>query len=61
MILTSPEGIVTERILRFNFNTSNNRAEYEVLIAGLGMAKELSVNKLKVFTDSQLIVGQVRG
>ena len=61
LILASPKGIITEHALRFNFDTSNNRAKYEALIVGLEMTKELNVKKLEVFTDSQLVVGQIRG
>ena len=32
-----------------------------MLVAGLGLALELGVDQLKVFSDSQLIVGQVKG
>ena len=60
LILASLEGVVTEYALRFNFNTSNNSAEYEASIAGLKMAKEFGIKRLKVFTDSQLIIGQIR-
>ena len=45
--------------LRFRFQASNNVAEYEALIAGLRLAKELRVRNLKVYSDSQLVVNQV--
>ncbi|XP_073102932.1 uncharacterized protein [Elaeis guineensis] len=60
LILTNSEGIVIEYALRFNFKTSNNQAKYEVLLAGLKIAKELEIYSLKVFTDSQLIAGWVK-
>ena len=37
----------------------NNEAEYEALITGLKLAKELGISTLQVFSDSQLIVTQV--
>ena len=40
---------------------TNNEAKYEALITGLTLAKELGAKKLKVFSDSQLIVGQANG
>lgn len=49
-----------EYALQFNFKVSNNEAEYEALIIGLHLAKELGVQDIKVFTDSQLIIGQLR-
>ena len=51
-LLTNSEGVVTEHALRFDFKASNNQAEYEVLVTGLGLALELGVDRLKVFSDS---------
>ena len=61
LIIASLKGVVTEYVLRFNFNISNNGAEYEVLFVELQMAKELGIKRFKVFTDFQLIVGQIQG
>ncbi|XP_073112596.1 uncharacterized protein [Elaeis guineensis] len=61
LILTNSEGVVTEYALQFDFKTSNDQAEYEALLVGLKMTKELEIDSLKVFTDSQLIVGQIKG
>ena len=38
---------------------SNNKVEYEALIARLRLAKELQVGNLKLYSDSQLVVNQV--
>ena len=59
LILTSPEGIDIEYALRFGFNTSNNEAEYEAVIAGLNLAHSLEVDHLKVYSDSQLVVRKI--
>ena len=59
LILVNPEGIIAEYALRFKFFVTNNGAEYEALIAGLKIAKELEVDRLQVYSDSQLVVGQV--
>ncbi|XP_022862336.1 uncharacterized protein LOC111382551 [Olea europaea var. sylvestris] len=40
---------------------SNNAAEYEALLAGLRLAKEMQVRKLLANSDSQLVVNQVNG
>ncbi|XP_073111784.1 uncharacterized protein [Elaeis guineensis] len=61
LILTNSEGVVIEYVLRFNFKASNNQVEYETLLVSLKMAKELEIDSLKIFTNSQLIVGQVKG
>ena len=60
LILTNSEGVITEYVLRFNFKASNNQAEYKALLAGLRIVKELDIDSLKIFTDSQLIAGQVK-
>nr|GEX69126.1 reverse transcriptase domain-containing protein [Tanacetum cinerariifolium] len=41
LILTSPEGTKFTYILRFQFATSNNEAEYEALIAGLRITTQM--------------------
>ena len=44
--------------LRFRFKASNNEVEYEALIAGLKLAKEMKVESLDIFSDSQFIMCQ---
>ena len=61
IILTSLDGMMVEYALWFTFPASNNEAEYEALITGLTLAKELGAKELKAFSDSQLIVGQANG
>ena len=44
--------------LRFGFKASDNEAEYEVksaLIAGLKLAKEVKVEFIEVYSESQLV------
>ena len=48
----SSKGVVTERTVRFNFDTCNNGAKYEALIVGLQMAKKHNIKRFKVFMDS---------
>ena len=59
IILTSPEGIDIEYTLRFGFQASNNKAEYEAVIAGLNLAHSMEVDQLEVCSDSQLVVRQI--
>ena len=56
LILINFKEIVIEHTLRFNFKASNNQTEYEALLVGIKIAKELDIDNLKVFTDSQLII-----
>jgi ribonuclease HI len=50
-----------EQSLRFAFRASNNQAEYEALIAGMKLAKEMEVTYLRAKSDSQLVTNQVSG
>ena len=59
IILTSLEGIDIKYALKFGFQASNNKAEYEDVIAGLNLAHSMEVDQLKVCSDSQLVVRQI--
>ena len=59
LILVSPEGHRIHCALKFGFNDSNNDAEYEALIVRLELAKEMKVESLDIFSDSQLVVCQI--
>ncbi|XP_020209186.1 uncharacterized protein LOC109794123 [Cajanus cajan] len=61
IILEGPNKCSIEQSLRFNFKASNNQAEYEALIAGLRLAKEMNVQKIKCHTDSKIVVEQIKG
>ena len=50
-----------EQALRFAFKASNNQAEYEALIAGILLAKEMGAQSLLAKSDSLLVTGQVTG
>ncbi|GJX79601.1 reverse transcriptase domain-containing protein [Tanacetum coccineum] len=61
VILTDPEGVEFTYALRFPFETTNNEAEYEALIAGLRIAEKMGVKNLEVNVDSKLVANQVNG
>ncbi|XP_056695656.1 uncharacterized protein [Spinacia oleracea] len=61
IICESPEGDVYEYAMCFNFQASNNEAEYEALICGIQMSKAAGAIEVLILSDSQLIVSQVRG
>ena len=60
-MLERPSNLVLQYLLCFNFQTSNNQAEYEILISGMKLSKEVGITHLLVRTNSQLVVGQVGG
>ncbi|GKV48213.1 hypothetical protein SLEP1_g55039 [Rubroshorea leprosula] len=57
--LIGPEGYRSEHALKFNFDATNNMAEYEALLLGLQLVLELKVMAIRVYSDSQLVVNQV--
>ncbi|GAV58199.1 RVT_3 domain-containing protein [Cephalotus follicularis] len=61
LVLTSPDGWTLEYALRFGFKATNNKAEWEALIAGLTIAKHLEVQNIEASSDSQLVVGLANG
>jgi hypothetical protein len=61
VILTSPKGDKLQYVLQIHFRASNNVAEYEALVHGLKLAKEIGVRRILYFGDSDLVVHQVSG
>jgi ribonuclease HI len=41
VVLEGLDGVLIEQSLRFAFKGSNNQAEYEALIAGMKLAREM--------------------
>ena len=48
-----------EYALRFGFQSSNNEAQYEVVIVGLNLAHSMEADQLEICSDSQLVVKQI--
>ena len=61
VILEGPNGVLIEQSLRFAFKANNNQAEYEALIAGMLLAREMGARSLVAKSDSLLVTGQVTG
>ena len=61
LVLVSPERITIKKSLRLNFSATNNKAEYEALLRGMMMVQKMGGKAIRVFSDSKLVVGQVRG
>ena len=59
--MISPEKVIIEKSLRLDFSTTNNEAEYETLVIGMAMVQRMGGKLVKVFSDSRLVVGQVKG
>ncbi|XP_025647538.1 uncharacterized protein [Arachis hypogaea] len=61
IILESPTGVIYEQSVKFEFPVSNNQAEYEALLGGLILAREVGATRLEVCNDSQIVTSQVNG
>ena len=53
--------MIIEKSLRLDFSASNNEAEYEALLIGMVMVQRMGGKSIKLFSDSRLVVGQVKG
>ena len=60
-MLIFPEKIIIEKSLRLDFSATNNEVEYETLLIGMAMVQRMSGKLVKVFSDSRLVIGQVKG
>ena len=61
LVLVSPERITIKKSLRLNFSATNNEAEYGALLMGMMMVQKMGGKAVRVFSDSKLVVGHVRG
>ena len=61
LVLMSFEKVVIEKSLRLDFSVTNNEAEYKALLEGMTMVQRMGGKFIKLFSDSRLVVGQVRG
>jgi ribonuclease HI len=61
VVFTSPKGDKLQYVLQIHFHASNNVAEYEALVHGLKLAKEIGIQRILYFEDSDLVVHQVSG
>ena len=61
LVLISPKKITIEKSLRLGFSAINNEAEYKALLVGMTMVQKMDGKVVEIFSDSRLVVGQVRG
>jgi ribonuclease HI len=61
VILWDEAGAIREEHQAYIGKATNNVAEYEALLFGLRKARELGYTAVKVFSDSELLVRQIRG
>ena len=61
IVLSSPKGDRLHYALQIHFAASNNVPEYEALVHGLRLAKELGIRRILCYGDSDLVVQQCSG
>jgi hypothetical protein len=61
VVLISLEKDKFEYALQLHFRAINNEAEYEAFLARLKLSESIGIKTLTIKSDSQLIVGQVKG
>ena len=57
IVLITPEKLIMEKSLRLSFLATNNEAEYEALLAGVAMVRQLGGDRVELYFDSRLVVG----
>jgi len=61
VVLVDPGGAVVDELAKGIGWATNNVAEYQALIEGLRLARSHGVDRLAVFSDSTLLVEQMKG
>lgn len=61
VVLQDSLGNVVKTLQGYLGIATNNIAEYQALIAALETARAMKCRRIQVFSDSQLIVSQIRG
>src|SRR5215470_1477965 len=61
VVLRRPDGAPLESLGKYIGRLTNNAAEYHALIAALDYAAANGIRRLRVLSDSQLIVNQMKG
>ena len=61
VVITSPEKDDLKYGVQLKFPITNNEAEYEALWTGLRIARALGAENIVLKSNSQLVIGQVRG
>ncbi|XP_024035481.1 uncharacterized protein LOC127899240 [Citrus sinensis] len=59
VVIRSPEGTEITYAVKFEFQLTNNQAEYEAFITGLGLAHALRAERIEIRADSQLVCNQL--
>ena len=61
LVLISPKKLIVEKSLRLSFSVTNKETEYKALLEGMSMVQRMGRKSATMFSDSSLVVGQVKG
>ena len=61
VVIASPKGDILKYGVQLKFPLTNNEAEYETILMGLRIAQALRAKNALLRSDSQLVIGQVKG
>ena len=61
IVIQSPRYRRIKMSFKFDFQCTNNQAEYEALIIGLKILLQMKASKVHIKGDSNLVIGQIAG
>ena len=61
VVIITPDGAVIEQSIWLDFKASNNKAEYEAILARLNLAKTLGAQNLLLHYGFLLVTSQING
>ena len=61
LVVISHDKIIIEKSLRLGLSATKNEAKYETLLVGMTMVQKMGGKTVEIFSDSRLVVGQVKG
>jgi len=60
-VLISPRGRKYEFSLPIVATSTNNQGEYQALVKGLELLREIRVDTIEIFGDSMMVINQLIG
>ena len=61
VVIQTPEGDKIECMIQLDFPTTNNKVEYETLVAGQDLSKVAGAENVVLHCDSQVVTSQING
>jgi ribonuclease HI len=61
IVLISPQGTSYEFYILIEKTSTNNQVEYQVVLKGIKLLREVNAEVIEIFGDSQLVINQLAG